>query len=611
VVVKRNSLRQPNLHWGDGLEKDAMTFVNFRMPINASGSTEFYAFGGYSHRVGTGNGYWRYFDSNRNWQEIYPQGFLPEFHPTDEDFSAAGGVRTGAGGWSIDFGGSYGVNRFDYDLQNTLNASLGPCLVTACAPGPDGVLGTGPGDPAYADDPKIPNQTSFFAGRLLKREALGAVNVSRPLSLGAAGPATISFGAAVRREQFKIEAGEFASWVNGNHLAQDSSAPAPGGSSVFGGFSPTDASDHSRTNYGVYSEFEASLTSQLLANIAGRYENYSDFGSRVSGKLALRFQPSRRLVFRGAGSTGFRAPGLAQNYFSHLTTSYIAGQLVEIGNYPTNHPASKLLGAKPLKEETSVNLSGGLAFTPRDNLTLTLDVFHIKINDRVLLGATFDDDTTLAILANAGFSGVGGVQYFTNGLDTKTQGIDLAANLRVAAGETGTLTFDLGVNYTKNKITRVDPLPAILANSAEPGLLDSVTYIGITEERPDWRGTLTTTYNTGRFQALARGSYFGTFSSAQPGFCDLCRERYGAKTLIDAEVAYTFNQVKLAVGARNLFNVYPDQPSSNTPTDPTDPNSDPVKLYNNNYGTFPWAAASPFGYNGRFVYTRAEVTLGW
>ncbi|HWA59471.1 MAG TPA: TonB-dependent receptor [Gemmatimonadales bacterium] len=602
VIVKRNSIPQPNLHWGDGLEKDAMTFANFRMPLNASGSSEVYAFSGYSHRVGTGNGYWRYFDGNRNWQEIYPQGFLPQFKPTDEDFSATGGVRTTAGGWGIDFGGSYGVNRFDYNLENTLNASLGPCLVTACAPGPDGVLGT-------ADDPGIPNQTKFFAGRLLKREALGAVNIARSVNVGLPGPLNVALGAAVRREQFKIEAGERASWINGNHLAQDSSAPAPGGSSVFGGFSPTDASDHSRTNYGFYADLESNLSQQVLANVAGRFENYSDFGSRVSGKLALRYQPSRRLVFRGAASTGFRAPGLAQNYFSHVTTSYIAGQLVEVGNFPTDHPASRLFGAKPLKEETSVNLSGGLAVTPRDNLTFTVDVFHIKINDRILLGATFDDDTTLAILAANGFGGIGGLQYFTNGLDTRTQGIDLGANLRVPAGASGTLTFDLGVNYTKNKITHVDPLPAILANSGETGLIDSVTYIGITDERPDWRGTLTTNYETGRFHALGRASYFGKFSSAQPGFCDLCRENYGAKTLFDLEVGYNFNQIKVSVGARNIFDVYPDSPSSNRVVDSS--TGDRSKDYNNNFGTFPWAAASPFGYNGRFLYSRVDLTLGW
>jgi iron complex outermembrane receptor protein len=609
IILKRNNLPQPNLHLGDGLEKDAMSFANFRMPLGASGVSEVYAFGGYSHRVGTGNGFWRYFDSGRNWPEIYPQGFLPEFRPSVEDASAAGGFRTTAGGWAIDFGGSYGVNRFDYDLRNTLNASLGPCLDTPCAPGADGVLGTGPGDPAFADDPNIPNQTSFFAGRLLRRELLGGVNLARALSVGLPGPLNVAVGAAIRREQFKIEAGERASWINGNHLAQDSSGPAPGGSSVFSGFAPSDASDHKRTNFGFYADLESNLSSQVLANVAGRFERYSDFGSRISGKVALRFQPTPRLVLRGAANTGFRAPGLSQSYFSHITTSFIAGQLVEIGNYPTDHPASRLLGAKDLKEETSVNLSAGLAFTPRDNLTITLDAFHIKINDRVLLGATFDDDTTIAILTNAGFTGISGVQYFTNGLDTKTQGVDLTASLRIPAGTTGTLSFDAGVNYTHNEITRIDPLPAILANSTEPGLIDSVTYIAITEERPDWRGTLTTRYDLGRFHALGRASYFGKFSSAQLGFCDLCRERYGSKTLIDAEIGYSFNQVKVAIGAKNLFDVYPDQPSSTVVVDPG--TGDRAMDYNNNFGTFPWAAASPFGYNGRFLYSRAEMTLGW
>ncbi len=373
VIEKRNGLPQPNLHWGDGLEKDAMTFANFRMPVGSGGSTELYAFGGYAHRVGTGNGYWRYFDGNRNWPEIYPNGFLPEFRPKVADYSVAGGLRTSAGGWAIDFGGTYGRNRFDYNLRNTLNASLGPCLVTACAPGADGTLGT-------SDDPGIPNQTSFFAGRLERSEVLGAVNVAREVTVGLPNPVNVAIGATVRREQYEITAGERASWVNGNHQAQDSSGPAPGGSSVFGGFAPSDASDHSRTNFGFYTDLETNLSEQVLANVAGRYENYSDFGSNISGKLALRFQPSERLVFRGAASTGFRAPGLSQIYFSHITTSYIAGSLVEVGNYPVDHPASRLLGAKDLKEETSFNLSAGLAVTPRDNLTLTLDFYHIKIN---------------------------------------------------------------------------------------------------------------------------------------------------------------------------------------------------------------------------------------
>ena len=157
----------------------------------------------------------------------------------------------------------------------------------------------------------------------------------------------------------------------------------------------------------------------------------------------------------------------------------------------------------------------------------------------------------------------GGVQYFTNGLNTRTQGVDITANLRVPAGANGMLVLNGSLNFTKNEITDVDPLPQVLqdAGSTEPGLLDSVTVIGIEDERPDWRGTLQANYDQGRFSALGRFSYFGGFSSAQPGFCDLCREDYGGKGLVDAEVGYRFNQIKLAIGVRNLFDTYPDHPA--------------------------------------------------
>ncbi|HXG44841.1 MAG TPA: TonB-dependent receptor [Gemmatimonadales bacterium] len=589
IIQKRNPVPQPVHHWGDGLERDAQTFANFRLPLNPAGTTELYSFGGYSHRVGTGNGFWRYHDSDRNWPEIYPFGFLPEFRPDVEDYSAAGGMRTRVGGWSLDFGASFGANRFDYNLRNTLNASLGPCLDTPCAPGLDGVLGT-------ADDPGIPNQTRFFAGRLRRTEFLAGLNLSRPLAVGLEEPVNLALGAAFRRETYAIRAGEFASWVAGGHLAQDSSGPAPGGSSVFQGFSPSDATDEDRTNFGAYADLEARLTRQVLADVAGRFETYSDFGERVTGKLALRYQPTPRLVLRGALSTGFRAPGLAQSFFSHRTTNVIGGQFVEVGNFPVDHPAARLFGAKPLKEETSVNLSAGFAFTPRDNLTITVDYYRITIDDRILLGATFADSVSEAILADSGFGSIDGVQFFTNGLDTRTQGVDVTADWRVPVGAEGTLTFTAGVNYTKNEITRVGPLPRILQGTPTTltSILDLVTKVGIEEERPDWRGTLQGNLAWGRFHALGRASYFGKFASAQPSFTD--REEYGAKTLFDAEIGYRFNNVDLSVGVRNLFDTYPDHPKAE---------------FNNNDNTFPWAAASPFGYNGRYLYTRAEMALGW
>jgi iron complex outermembrane recepter protein len=599
VVEKLNPVPQPNHHWGDGEQQDILGFANFRLPLNDAGTTELYSFGGYSHRDGTGNGYRRYDDDNRNWPEIYPLGFLPEINGQPIDYSAAAGLRGVVSGWNYDLGAEFGHNHFDYNIGNTLNASLGPCLDTPCAPGADGVLGT-------ADDPGIPNQTSFFAGRVLREELVTGLNVARPVEVGLPSPLNLAFGAVFRRERYAIREGELASYLNGFHLDQDSVDVAPAGSSVFPGFTPTDATDRNRTNFGLYADAETQLTSQLLANVAARLESYSDFGERITGKVALRFQPSERVTFRAAASSGFRAPGLSQIAFGKVTTNVIAGEFIDVGVFPVDHPVSLALGSRPLEEETAFNFSGGVVITPVNNLTITADYFHIRINNQILLGATFDDAATLGILGAAGFSTIQGVQYFTNGLDTQAQGVDIAGSLRVPTGSTGVLDLTASFNVTRNEIRNVDPLPQVLidAGSTEPGLLDSVTAIGIEDERPDWRGTLQANFSASSFSALGRVSYYGGFSSAQPGFCDLCRENYGGKGLVDAEVGYRFNLVKLSLGVRNLFDTYPDQPSSTVEVD-TDGSTSAD--FNSNFGIFPWAAASPFGYNGRYVYARTEI----
>jgi iron complex outermembrane receptor protein len=619
VVQKRNPVPQPSNFWGDGEEKDVLTFANFRLPVNAAGSSELYSFGGYSHRDGTGHGYRRCavdcasFITGRAWPEIYPFGYTPDITGTATDYSAAGGIRGVIAGWNYDLGGEFGHNDFDYNISNTNNVSLGPCLATACAPGPDRIFGT-------ADDPGIPNQLRFFAGRVLREELVTGLNIARPVQAGLSAPLNLAFGVTFRRERYAIRPGELASYVDGGYLPPDSvgadgifgtaddNTHAPSGSQVFAGFTPSDAADEHRTNVGVYADAETNLTPQVFANIAARYENYSDFGDRLTGKAAVRYQPSQRLIFRASAGTGFRAPGLSQAFFSKVVTNVIGGQVEEVGVFPVGSAASVSLGAKPLRDETSFSFSGGLAATPVENLTLTADYFNIRIDHRIILGATFDDDATLGILTANGITGVTGVQYFTNGLKTRTQGVDVTANLRVPTGENARLDLNASANYTKNAILEVDPLPAVLvaAGSTEPGLLDSVTYIGITQERPNWRGTLQANWTTGRLSTLGRLSYYGKFSSAQPGFCDLCRENYGGKGLVDAELGYRFDFVNLAVGVRNLFDTYPDKPSSTVVVDEF---GDTSKDFNSNFGTFPWAAASPFGYTGRFVYARTEIQL--
>src|SRR6266550_2114713 len=605
IIVKRNAAPQPNHHWGDGLEKDIVTMANFRLPLNDQGTTEFYSFGGWSYRKGTGNGYRRCavdcasFIQGRDWPQIYPFGYLPEFAPNVLDNSIVAGIRTVTSGWSIDLGTSYGHNRFDYHIQHTLNVSLGPCLDPAnpCAPGPDSTLGT-------ADD--MANQTSFFAGRLKRDEMLVGLNAAKTVSLGLREPVNVAIGAAFRREGYEITRGELASYVNGHHLGPDSSAGRPY-SQVFPGFRPQDETNSHRTNAAVYADLETNLTPKSLANVAGRFEHYSDFGSLATGKIAVRLQPSRQFTARAALSTGFRAPGLTQSHFSRVNTNVIGGVVTDVLIVPVADSAARLFNSKPLQAEKSVNVSAGFAFSPNDNVTFTVDAFQIKINHRILLSATFADTVTQRILLTHGFTDVSGLQYFTNGLDTRTRGLDFTGTLRMNAG-VGTIDWTAMANYTKTKITRLDPRPAVFTGTTSTvgGIIDSVTYIAITEERPDWRGTLTGEYSIGRVHALVRGSYYGKFSSAQPGYCDLCRERYGAKALLDAEIGYRFASVDLSLGVRNLFDTYPDKPSSQVIVDSF---NDRSMDFNNNFGTFPWAAASPFGYNGRYLYARAEMRL--
>ncbi len=445
--------------WVTGSRMTLLSFANLRLPINAAGTSELYGFGGYTHRIGTGNGFYRQGLSDRNWPTIYPQGFLPEFKPTVVDWSAAGGVRGVAGGWNYDGSVSYGHNLFDYQLRNTLNASLGPCLDVPCAPGLDGILGN-------ADDPGIPNSTHFFAGGLRAGELGLNVTLAKPIQIGLPNALNVAVGAAFRDETFTLVPGETGSWIQGGHVNQYGD-PAPPGSQVFSGFLPTTAADESRTNTGAYVDLETDLTKQLLVNAAARFEDYSDFGSKVSTKLALRFQPATQLVLRGAFSTGFRAPSLAQSFYGSRITNFrldpVTGKQApfEVGIFPVQSDVAVTLGAKPLKAETSINYSAGFAWSPTDQFNLTVDGYLIDLNDRILLTSSIGGDSVEAILASKGLF-LTSAQYFTNIIDTRTKGVDLTAYYRTIIGSTSALTLSTGMNFTTNAHRR----PASVAAGA-------------------------------------------------------------------------------------------------------------------------------------------------
>ena len=567
-----------------------MTFASARIPFNAAGTSGLYAFGGYSKRRGTGFGYFRPPSSERNWPQIYPTGFLPEFNPDVVDYSAAAGIRGQAGRSFYDAGVTVGHNGFDYNLKHTLNTSLGPCLDAPCAPGQDGVLGT-------QDDPGIPNKTSFFAGALRLTEAIASVDVSRELSMGLRTPANLAWGVAVRNERYQIRAGEPASYINGFHPAADGSI-APSGSQVFPGFRPADASSSARMNLGAYVDVEGDVAPKLLANVAARFERYSDFGNNLSGKLAVRFQPSRALTLRSAVQTGFRAPSLNQTYYSSVVTNFKADPVTgnpvafELGIFPVDSREARALGARDLKPETSRNFSLGLAATPVQRFTLTADFYYIAVHDRIVLTGFLDTDSVVAILRNIG-SRAEAAQYFTNAIDSRTRGVDVTAGYRVDA-LAGALDLTGAFNATRTTIPNENniPLPPELQGTGEEliGRYDEGGLLAMTKERPAWRGTVQANYTRGPLSGLVRYSYYGKYTSSLYSYSGDDVQTYSGKGLTDVELGFTVGGQRLAVGARNLFDVYPDRMNEG-----------------NGFDIFPFPPASPFGYNGRFLYTRLEL----
>ena len=591
LVSKNNTIPQPNHHWGDGESKDIMTFANARYTFDSAGTFGAYAFGGYSFREGTGFGYYRAPLSERNWREIYPNGFLPEFAPDVTDVSGVAGVRGGAGGWGYDLATTVGYNAFEYTLNNTLNTSLGPCLGTPCAPGPDLIRGTG-------DDPGIANKTSFFAGELRLLEAIVSLDASRELMVGLASPANVAVGAAFRRERFRILPGEPASYINGFHQTQDSTI-APSGSQVFPGFRDLDHTEAYRSNIAAYVDVEGDLAARWLGNVAARYEHYSDFGSKLTGKLATRFQPTPRLTLRAAASTGFRAPSLNQSWYSSVVTNFKADPVTgapvpfEIGIFPVSSREARALGARTLEAESSRNLSAGFAVTPVESFTLTADLYWIGVDDRIVLTGFLDTDSVASILRGIG-SRAEAAQYFTNAIDTRTTGADITADWRAPVWR-GTAGLNLSVNYTTTTIPNEDeiPLPRELEGTGEEliGKYDEGGLLAMTKERPKWRGTLTGQYAWGGWSGLARYAYYDGYTSSLYSYSESGVQEYGAKGLVDLELGFRpVPAFKLAIGARNLFDVYPDR-----------------MTYDNGFDIFPFPPASPFGYNGRFVYTNIEI----
>jgi iron complex outermembrane receptor protein len=521
-----------------------------------------YGWASYQGRDARSAGFYRRALDDRNVIQIYPDGFLPIIAPEVTDFSGAGGIAWAWRDWDMDSSLVYGKNKMEFTIDDTLNRSLGPA-----------------------------SPTVFDAGGFDYDQLVFNFSGVRQVPIASfASPLNIAAGLEARLESYSIFAGEPDSYINGGVLLPNGS-PTASGAQVFPGFRPANEVDEDRTAVGAYIDLEASLTEKLLGSAALRVEDYSDFGSNVSGKIALRYDFTESFALRGSVQNGFRAPSLPQQFFATTSTNFINGVPFDITTFPVSDPVAITLGAQSLDAEESVNYSLG-AVLRLGEVTITVDAYRIDIDDRIVLSENLTQANVRAYLTAQGFIGIGGGRFFINGVDTETEGVDIVVNWPVEGTAAGHFDFTLVANFNSTDVTRVPATAPLSALVPPPPLFDRINILTFEEGNPKDKYAAIVNWNMSRFGATFRATRYG--EALDPGTTAALDFRLDAKTLVDLEGRFDVTErIRVAVGAENLTDEYPD----------------PFFVARNTTGNTPFSNYSPFGRSGRYIYGRLSVNF--
>jgi len=531
-----------------------------------------YTFGGFNTRNGESGCYYRRAQDNRTLRAWYPDGFLPLISPELSDKSFAVGMKGLMGDYAYDLSVNTGSNDFKWGMTNSHNATYG----------------TGPGQ-----------QSEFDLGTLGYSQTTVNFDLTKQVEMdGFAGPVSLAMGAEMRMENYTIEAGEEAGYADGGFDVLDgpnAGAGAAVGCQCLPGLSPTNEQDRDRDAVSVYVDAEADVLENLLVNVALRTENYSDFGATTNGKVAVRYEIQDGVAARGSFSTGFRAPALQEAYFSSIATNFIDGIPYEVGTFPNDSEPAIALGAQDLEPETSTNLSMGMTYKD-DTFTLAVDAYQIKVDDRITMSETFNGSGATSdmatFFADRNIPAVGG-RYFFNGINTETNGLDIVATMTQDLSN-GSLLLKAAMNFNDTEVTNKGDLvtPAALADYTTDELLGRANTVRFESSSPAemfqfsarvQRPTSTWMVKMNRWGEVTIPS--GTVEREQV---------LSGKWTTDMEYSFqATSQVRVSFGMNNVFDVYPDKT---------------VKRNSFN-GIFQHSGYSPFGFNGRYVYTRLDMTL--
>ena len=554
-----------NMIFGDARYEQALLSANFGYELG--GGAEIYGFATYGRKHAGG---WANFRLPSKLPQLYPLGFNPIDELQEQDFAGTLGVRGLLAGWKWDASSTYGKDADTVNVTHSANIDL------------------------FDDIGSTP--TDFHDGAFIATQWTNTLDISRDFDVGLAGPATLAFGAEHRRETYQIKAGDYASRYKA-------------GSQSYPGFSLTDAGDHSRHNLAAYVDLAVKPVALLSLDLAGRWEHFSDFGDTKVGKITGRYDLTSALALRGTASTGFRAPTLAEEYYS-ATNVQPNSAYVQL---PPNSAAARLIGIDPLKPETSTNFSVGMVARPTPGVLVTLDAYQISIRNRVVGsgtlygsygGALRSPAVNAAIIANGNvlenvpFTGI---NVFSNGLDTRTRGLEFVATTTSDLGPAGRIDWTLAANYNTTVVTAVRPPPPQLAASGQ-SLFDKVAISTLETASPKVKVVLGGLYTRGRWTIDLKESLYGQASAYEdPGDGNLYLDRQGVKFLTDLEIGYRVTTgLTLSVGADNLFNVYPDPVSAAAIQASANAGNPAVLIY---------PEFSAIGIDGGYYFAKARVVF--
>lgn len=555
------NVRNPAMNWGRPESSGLRTTWN--AGIKLSDKADFYSFGNYSNTYGNYSFFYRApgksgvleplplnpadpSQGNFCWCDEFPAGFTPNLEGFQKDFSAVTGVKAELdNGLLFDLSTTFGMNQMNYVLNGSLNSSWGP-----------------------------ESQQTFEPGDLKQAD----ININFDVSKSFGDNFNLAAGLEKRKESYTMFVGDEQSWKGGpwgqvstliNPETGDNYA-APGlASNGFAGTGPNSAGVFVSENWAAYVDAEWDISEAFLVQAALRHEDFKSFGTTDNFKIASRYTVFDRLTLRGAFSTGFRAPTAGQANVTTITTSFdgVSGMQVQEGTVRPTDPLAKSLGGKALVPEEAVNLSFGLTSRVSNSISVTADFYKISVDKRII------KSRSLAIDGDPNFSELA---FYSNALNTETQGFDL-----VAAWKTIRTSFSLAYNYNSTKVVSQEQV-----NGVDP--VSESTVFNIENNLPKHRATATLSHNfNNKFTATIRGNFYGSTIDERGD-----REEVGSEILLDLDLSYQMSKkMRIILGGNNILNNYPDEIATRLSQG------------------MPYPRRTPIGYHGGMVYFRLAYNL--